>query len=84
MTATDDVVKKMEKWRELEPPLHEESLTFIERVFKMSSKSVNELTEDEFRKHIDDVFAHFFQQNEYDGTIQDMSIPSDDHKGIIV
>ena len=62
MTATDDVVKKMEKWREHEPPLHEESLTFIERVFKMSSKSVNELTEDEFRKHIDDVFAHFFSR----------------------
>ena len=83
MTANDNVVKKMEKWREHEPPLHEESLTFIEGVFKMSSISVNELTEDEFRKQIDDVFAKFFQQIEYDGKIQDMSVPSDDRKGII-
>ena len=83
MTATDDVVKKMEKWKEHEPPLHKESLTFTEGVFKLSSISVNELTEDEFRKQIDDVLANFYQQIEYDGTIQDMSVASDDRKGII-
>ena len=80
MATTDDVMKK---WREYHPPLHHESLTFTEVVLKMGLKPINEVTEDEFRKEIDEIYAHFRQQVEYDGSIEDRTVPSNDRKGIL-